>query len=214
MTDSGDLFGFDPQELATDDDGRVVLDVYQTPAKCVLDLLPFIEFREGDTFMEPCKGDGNIYNLIPCDSDKKWWCEIRDGVDYLTAPKPNFLFDFIVTNPPFNKFIEFLLKSMSEAQTVIYLLPLNSLGSKERREFWNEHPPSHLLPLSERPVFIWVCSDTECNKNNKGKFAPGFSKPCPKCGSKIKSQTDSLNYAWFCWDWGGRIKINTSFWVI
>jgi len=83
---------------------------------------------------------------------RKAWCELSEARDYLTTRHPE-RFDLIITNPPFSLAMEFLLKLLDEADTVIYLLRLNMLGSQARRDFWNNRPPTHLFPLARRPSF-------------------------------------------------------------
>ena len=201
---TNDLFGFSPKPLELED-GRVVADVYETPVNVVLDLLPYIDFRPYDTLMEPCRSGGNIYNNIPIIPNHfKFWCEIREGFDYLKHPATTYPYTFIITNPPFSLGLEFLSKSLMEAETVIYLLPLNYLGGLQRVDFWEKNPPTHLLPLKRRPVFIWVCENKECD----AKFQPGFAHPCPECGFRVKAQQDQINYAWYAWDRGGRLKLD------
>ncbi len=148
-------------------------DFYPTPDYCIDLLLPYIDLRRVHRFLEPCRGAGVIYDRIP--AQHKEWCEISDGRDHLTA---RFIerFDLILTNPPFSLLLPFLEKSLSEASTVIYLLPLNALGSQCRCEFWNQNKPTHQFVISERPSFI---------KDGK---------------------TDQCNYAWFIWDRGGLVK--------
>lgn len=85
--------------------------------------------------------------------------------------------DLIISNPPFSLALEFLQKSLQEAGTVCYLLRLNFLGSQKRRAFWQANRPSHVLVLSKRPCFT-----------GDGK-------------------TDSIEYAWFCWDRAGFVTL-------
>ena len=62
--------------------------------------------------------------------------------------------DIIITNPPFKLAMEFLEKSLKEADVCIYLLRLGFLESKKRREFHQKNPPTNLIVLSERPSFV------------------------------------------------------------
>lgn len=152
---------------------RIPKDSYQTPDYCVEALLPFIRWPEVHSFLEPCRGSGSIYGQVS--AARKAWCELSEGRDYLTAQYPE-RFDLIITNPPFSLAMEFLTKSLDEANTVIYLLRVNMLGAKCRKDFWNRHPPSHLFPLAKRPSFTG------------------------------RSRTDATEYAWFAWDRGGLIQ--------
>jgi hypothetical protein len=108
---------------------------------------------------------------------RKTYDEISEGKDYLANVYPRHNFDMIITNPPFSLALEFLQKSLHEAITVCYLLRLNFLGSQKRRPFWQANRPSHVLVLANRPCFT-----------SDGK-------------------TDSIEYAWFCWDRGGIVTL-------
>lgn len=143
------------------------LDDYQTPLAPIHALLNNVFDMPHLSFHEPCRGVGNIYNSVEC--EHKTHCEITEGIDYLTY-LPAHRYDLIITNPPFSLAMEFLQKSLAEADTVIYLLRLNFLGSKKRQAFWFANRPSHVLVLSSRPSFTG------------------------------DGHTDSIEYAWFCWD--------------
>jgi hypothetical protein len=144
---------------------RLENDAYQTPVECIKALLPFVDFTRDPDFIEPCKGEGNIYNLIPC--QHKYWCEITAKKDYFKRDFKRV--DLIITNPPFSRALEFLQKSLSEAETVIYLLRLNFLASQKRKAFWNANRPTHIFVLGNRPSFTgngtdqteyaWFCWD-------------------------------------------------------
>jgi hypothetical protein len=143
---------------------RVAQDVYPIPSYCIDKLLPYIDFsRQGCegppvTFLEPCRGDGAISDLIP-KHVSKGYCEIREGTDYLRTPVFTWT-DIIITNPPYSLALEFLRKSLSEAHTVVYLLRLNFLGSATRRPFWDTQPPTHLLTITPRPRLVNGGSDS------------------------------------------------------
>lgn len=147
-------------------------DFYATPHYTVASLLSVLDTQRLSkmTFGEPCRGTGAIADKIS--AAHHHYAEISEGIDYLITP---MAVDVIVTNPPFLLALEFLQKSLREAQTVIYLLRLNFLGSQARKEFWQCNRPSHVLVLSKRPSFI----------GNGG--------------------TDSTEYAWFCWDGMGLV---------
>ena len=141
-------------------------DLYITPDYTVDSLLSVLDLDKlsHSTFCEPCRATGAIYDRIPAAT--KQHAEISEGIDYLDN---SFEANVIITNPPFSLAMEFLQKSLLEAQTVIYLLRLNFLGSLKRREFWQQNPPSHVLVLPKRPSFTgggtdsteyaWFCWD-------------------------------------------------------
>jgi len=53
-------------------------------------------FQPSGLCLDPCRGTGAFYNAMPINSE---WCEIDDGVDFLTYEKQ---VDWIITNPPFS----------------------------------------------------------------------------------------------------------------
>ena len=103
---------------------------YPTPDNVVDALLAQLQLREFDTFLEPCKGAGAIYNKIQLPEINKDWCEITQGRDYLDEVFENM--DVIITNPPFSLTEQFLKKSLEELApdgTLAYLQRVNFLGS-------------------------------------------------------------------------------------
>ena len=133
-----------------------------------------IDLSKVSSFLEPCKGNGIIYDKIDCSI--KTYSELNEepSKDYLTTTYGKF--DLIITNPPFSLAKEFLEKSIKEADCVCYLLRLNFLGSQKRKPFWEDiSTPDELLVLSKRPSFTgkgtdatdyaWFCWD----KNNTAK---------------------------------------------
>lgn len=132
---------------------RSEYDFYATPKEPIEKILAEIDFSSISSFVEPCRGDGAIYDYIGCEKD---YAEIRESRDYL---KMGFNCDLIITNPPFSIALDFLEKSLKEAKTVVYLLRLNFLGSQKRKEFWQKNPPTHLFTLSKRPSFTGKGTD-------------------------------------------------------
>ena len=132
-------------------------ELYPTPSSAVAALMRHIQFRQGDTFMEPCRAEGNIYDAVPLPDGQKEWAEIRHGRDYLDWDFGS-QFDVIITNPPFSLTEEFMRKSLSELApdgTLIYLQRVNFLGSKRRVPFWAEIGfPDKTPILVPRPRFV------------------------------------------------------------
>ena len=71
-------------------------DVFQTPLPVALKLIEIAEIEENDIILDPCRGDGAIYNNLP-DYCQKNWAEILDGRDFFDYDNP---VDIIVCNPP------------------------------------------------------------------------------------------------------------------
>jgi len=148
---------------------------YPTPINLVKALIDRLIVKRSDLFLEPCKADGNIYNLIDLPEAQKSWAELSFGVDYLKTEFPKQ--DIIITNPPFSLTCEFFRKSLSELQpdgTLAYLQRVNFLGSQIRLPFWQEIGfPNKFPVIIPRPSFVY-------------------------------GSTDSTEYAWFIYDFGHR----------
>lgn len=137
---------------------RQAQDFYPTPDYTVDSLLEYIQFSTIRSFLEPCKGDGAIFDKIP-QVPVKHYCELSEDKDYF-AFGADQKYDLIVTNPPYSQAQEFVEKSLSEARTVCYLLRLDFLGAQKRKEWWNRiGTPDKLLVLSKRPKFVNNKSD-------------------------------------------------------
>ena len=172
---------------------RIDQDKYYTPEWCVDALLNQLntERMQHLSFFEPAKGSGVIYNKVP--ALYKDYSEIDEGKDYFNIQvKPQM----IITNPPYSMAQQFIDKSRTEALFISYLLRVNFLGGQHRKEWWQGKEPTHLYVLSKRPSFVDVCSAKGCGE----KYEKGAVEYCLKCGNKVRSATDSTEYAWFTWD--------------
>lgn len=160
--------------------GKVIeCEVYPTPADAVAVLMAVVQFRQGDQFCEPCRGEGAIYEAVPLPESAKHWAEIRQGRDYL-GHDFGIRFDVIITNPPFSLTEPFLEKSMAELTedgTLCYLQRVNFLGSRKRVPFWQR-----LGFPNKTPILV-----------PRPRFVAGGS--------------DSCEYCWFIWDKGGRVNL-------
>ncbi len=137
---------------------------YPTPDNVVDALLAQLQLRQEDTFLEPCKGEGAIYNKVNLAEWDKTYAEITMGLDYLDIDYGDYLFDVIITNPPFSLTEEFLRKSLKELApdgTLAYLQRVNFLGSKRRVPFWAEVGfPNKTPVIVPRPRFVGGGSDS------------------------------------------------------
>ena len=181
--------------------GSIVIpqEKYYTPEASVDAILAEIDWTKVKTFTEPCRGTGAIYDKIPLPDEQKYWCELDEGRDYLNTKIPKV--DLIVTNPPFSLTLEFITNALTESDCVIILQRLNYLGSKTRKPFWSQNPPTHLFVLSERPKFIAKCKNKQCDNNDSYRIIePAFK--CVDCGEEVKPQSDSTEYCWFVFSKG------------
>lgn len=194
---------------------RVEHDYYPTPAWCIDLIADKIQWSRVGSMFEPARGGGAILDAVP-EGVAQDWAEITLGRDYLTLELPKV--DLAWTNPPFNLAQEFLARSLEQAQTVVYLLRINFLGSAKRRPFLQAFPPTHLYVLSERPSFVDICKGgwvrttgaggREITKTKTKGCGAAYQKvdavrECPACGGSVGPGTDSIEYAWFCWDRAG-----------
>lgn len=109
-------------------------DRHMTPpciAKVITDLLPL-----SGRVLEPGRGTGAFYNAFP-DSCEKLWCEIDEGRDFFQF---NDEVDWVVTNPPFSIFFDFLKHSVSIAENIVFYCTINhAIALRARNRFMREH---------------------------------------------------------------------------
>lgn len=75
--------------------------------------------------LDPCKGDGAFLKYLPDGSEH---CELREGTDFLRYDKK---VDWIIGNPPYSIFEEFLSHAFSIADNVSYLVPTNKVFQRQ-----------------------------------------------------------------------------------
>lgn len=78
--------------------------------------------------LDPCKGDGSFYDQYPVGSQKSF-CELQDGLDFFDYQTK---VDWIITNPPWSKFKEFLSHSMALSDNIVFLVTINHFMTKAR----------------------------------------------------------------------------------
>lgn len=116
------LPGFESECVRSDD---IVL----TPPDVARDVVD--HFRPSGRILDPCRGDGVFYDLMPgCD-----WCEIREGKDFFLWSEP---VDWIVSNPPYSIFSDFLRHSFDVAENIVFLIPTNKVFNSDSmiRAIW------------------------------------------------------------------------------
>ena len=62
-------------------------DVFYTPHAIASKMVEMADIRTGDRVLEPCRGDGAIFDLLPDDS-VNLWCEIALGQDFYQFDEP------------------------------------------------------------------------------------------------------------------------------
>ena len=96
---------------------RIGSDVIFTPEDVARDIVHF--FKPSGFCLDPCLGDGAFYRYLPVGSE---WCEISKGRDFFQWVRP---VDWIISNPPYAVFSEWLRHSFSVAKEIVYLIPVN-----------------------------------------------------------------------------------------
>ena len=135
---------------------RRELDFYPTPAPVTQALLDFLK-HPPSTIWEPACGDGAMSKVLEAGGHRVISTDIRDsgygeaGIDFITAGHRPC--DAIITNPPFNASVDFILKSLAVAPLVAMLVKSQYWHSKERQALFNNNPPAWILPLTWRPNF-------------------------------------------------------------
>ena len=79
--------------------------------------------------LEPCRGDGKFYNLFPQNS--RHWCEISENKDFFDFKDK---MDWIITNPPFSIYDDFLSHSFKIADNVVFFCPLNKAFKSQKMD--------------------------------------------------------------------------------
>lgn len=82
-----------------------------------------------DKVLEPCCGDGVFLNILNARGFSTDWCEINKGRDFFQYTDK---VDWIITNPPFSKYREFMLHSMKLANKIGMLVPFTNVVTKAR----------------------------------------------------------------------------------
>lgn len=104
-------------------------DVVYTPehiAKAVVD-----HYAPAGRILDPCRGGGAFTKYMP----NAEWCEVREGKDFYAWKTP---VDWIVSNPPYSIFSDFLRHSFTVAENIVYLIPINKAFNSDKmmREIW------------------------------------------------------------------------------
>lgn len=96
-----------------------------TPPDLARDIVA--HFKPSGRILEPAAGQGSFVQCMPgCD-----WCEIDYNIDFFDATGH---YDWIVTNPPYSIFSEFLAHALRLADNIVFLCPENSWGTYKRSD--------------------------------------------------------------------------------
>ena len=106
-------------------------DMVMTPRHIAKQMIDFYTIPLRATMLDPCRGDGAFYHQYPSRAGvNRDWCEITEGRDFFDWP---YKVDWIITNPPYSIFPQFLEKCFEVADNVALLIPLAKLVSSLKR---------------------------------------------------------------------------------
>jgi len=107
--------------------GRDDISFHYTKPEMAKDLLKFIQFEKGDVVLDAGSGKNKVwYKHLP-DFVSKFECEIEDGCDFLKWSKE---VDWVIGNPPYSMFWEFMQKSIEISRKgIAYLLSIRAFNS-------------------------------------------------------------------------------------
>ncbi len=160
---------------------REANDYYATPASIVEELLKVESFSKH--IYEVAVGDGAIARVLENHGYKVKGTDLiyrgygEGNVDFLSVNKP--WFGSIMTNCPYSLSKEFILKSLSlikPNEKAAFLLPINFLEGKKRKQLFTENPPARIYVSRSRVMFA---------KNNDWEA--------------IKGKSSAMCFAWFVW---------------
>lgn len=148
---------------ATDREGT---DFYPTPADVTHALLDFLHLVPGTRVWEPACGEGHIsevlrergYRAYSSDLyDRGYGDPLRDFLRASFLPAAEGLGGFpqwIITNPPFSQAEAFIRHALTLGVPFAFLLKSQFWHASKRRNLFEQHRPSHVLPLTWRPDFL------------------------------------------------------------
>lgn len=90
-----------------------------TPGEVVDDILDWV--HPWGVCLDPCRGDGAFYDKLP---PGRQWCELAEGRDFFGYSRR---VDWVIGNPPYSIFHEFLLHSFMIAPNVVFIVPTNKV---------------------------------------------------------------------------------------
>jgi len=112
-------------------------DLVMTPRHIAKQMIDFYAEEYDMTecrLLDPCAGENAFFDQYPKDIKAKYRMEITEGLDFFSwdvSRSPHI--DWIITNPPYSIFPEFLEKCFEVADNVALLIPLAKLVSSLKR---------------------------------------------------------------------------------
>lgn len=119
-------------------------DEIYTPEYAVEEILPYIP-KWAKTAWEPTAiENSNITKVLRRAGYSVIETHKNKGFDFI-ADKPEFDFDIIITNPPYSKKNEFLLKGYTLDKPFMFLLPIQTFETSGRGWLFDNFPTQQLM---------------------------------------------------------------------
>lgn len=99
-----------------------------TPAELAAAIIETFSSEIAGTVLDPARGAGAFFNAFPQNVVREW-CEVDAGRDFFAWSRR---VDWIITNPPFSRFRDFLIHAMVLADNVLFLAPLTHFTTRHR----------------------------------------------------------------------------------
>lgn len=151
-------------------------DVVYTPDKVAREIIAWL--NPSGICLDPCLGDGAFFKHLPEGSD---WCELRRGKNFFDYERR---VDWIIGNPPYSLFEEWLRHSFELADNVAYILPTNKVFQRQViMKMINEWGGSKGHEgLRKRGAFFashtnrWLCPVLKFDKKDGARSGPRTTK--------------------------------------
>jgi hypothetical protein len=138
-------------------------DFYPTPAEVTVALLRFLNQRGyvnvDQKILESAAGEGHMVRAMESEGYKVVANDLytHNKVDFLAQGSEHNDVDWIITNPPFRQAEAFIRKAIElrPHQGVAMLLKSQYWHASTRLKLFEEFNPSHVLPLTWRPDFLF-----------------------------------------------------------
>jgi hypothetical protein len=101
-------------------------DVVYTPIPIAKTIIEFL--NPSGNLLDPCRGKGSFFDNFPEQTTNKY-CEISEGIDFFNYDTQT---DWIIGNPPYSIFNEFLEHGFEISKNISFLVPVNKVFQKEK----------------------------------------------------------------------------------
>jgi len=152
-----------------------VTDFYRTPQWPVTSLYEAVPWLAMPT-LDPCAGDGSLVaSGRVVGSAEMRGVELHEGrvalaqaagvpVMHGDGLRVSWTGEHILMNPPFANAMDWLVKGVAEATSVVCFLRIGFLSGQKRMAFWQAHRPNAIVIMSARAFpdsadYIWACWD-------------------------------------------------------